>query len=158
VNKKTLSQAKNAMRCALDDLIDPPPSKSLQKALREYFANLCAYCGQPAIRREGHIDHADRNGGSGLGNLLLACKQCNGDEKREMAWDKFLGMKCAHDAAALAARHEKIRVWFETHPTTPEVLHPRVQAARANAEAAVAAYEDAYNQLRDALVACRTGE
>ncbi len=90
MKKKTLSQAKNAMRRALNDLLDRLPSEGRQQSLRDYFDNLCAYCGSPATRPAGHIDHADPDGGNALGDLVLACPKCNGDRKREMHWEPFL--------------------------------------------------------------------
>ena len=47
------------------------------------FESACAYCRKALDRsqRLGHIDHATTGGGNQLGNLILACSRCNGDEK-----------------------------------------------------------------------------
>src|ERR1019366_2309085 len=158
MKKKTLSQAKNTMRRALVDLVDPPPSEKLQRRLREHFADLCAYCGMAAQPRSGHVDHAQPMGGNGLGNLLLACKECNGDEKREMGWEEFVAIKCGHDPTLLEARRARILEWFGLNVATPKVLTPGIEAAQLEATAAIEAYEAAYNRLRDAVLAGQTVE
>ncbi len=158
MKKKTLSQATNTMRRALVDLVDPPPSEKLQRRLREHFADLCAYCGLAAEPRSGHIDRARPGGGNGLGNLLLACKECNGDLKREMNWEEFIAIKCGHDSTLLATRRTKILEWFGLNVATPKVLTPSIEAAQREAAAAIEAYEVAYNRLRDAVLAAQTVE
>jgi hypothetical protein len=145
--------AKNAMHRALDDLIDRPPGEADQKRLREFFGDRCCYCGADAPRRDGHIDHADPAGGNDLGNLLLSCSLCNGDEKRQMKWDDFLRAKCGGDSRAFEERSARIRAWFGANRRERRALSAEVQIAKVAAERAIAEYETAYVRLRDALAA-----
>ncbi len=150
MKKRTVSQAKNLMRRVLNDLLDPPPSEAHQLALREHFAHRCCYCGASAPPRDGHIDHADRTGGNGLGNLLLACKLCNGDEKRDQGWEDFLRSKNS-DATVLAERFSRISAWRDGHPGVHRELSPHVELARREVEATIDAFAEACARLRDAL-------
>jgi len=152
MKRKTLSQAKNLMRRALADAVDRPPNASEQERLRDYFQHRCAYCGATAGPREGHIDHAEPGQGNSLGNLLLACATCNGDEKREMQWEQFLRHKCAADDV-FEARREHIRAWRQQNPWSPRAPGPAVAEALARAEEAIRTFEDAYNRLRQAVSA-----
>lgn len=153
MKKTTLSQAKNMMRRALRTLLDRPPGPAAQRRLRDHFKNRCAYCDAPAEPRDGHIDHAVPDGGNGLGNLLLACKRCNGDEKREMPWEAFLHKKCGADGPVFAQRRQHILAWIHAHPRPPQVRPPEVEEALRAAEAAIAGFERAYNEVRRAALA-----
>lgn len=153
---KTLSQAKNLMRRALKDLVEGVPGLAEQQRLREHFKHCCAYCGGPAGPRDGHIDHADHDGGNSLGNLLLACKTCNGDEKREKSWRMFLEEKCGQDPAVLAQRHQAIDAWRAAHPIQPRSPTPEVTAALAEADRAIEAFAQAYATVRRARAATTT--
>ncbi len=156
MKRKTLSQVKNLMRRALTDLVDPPPNAADQLRLRKHFGNRCCYCGADAQPRRGHVDHAKPAGGNGLGNLLLSCGECNGDEKRDMHWDEFLRAKCGSNPAVFDERHATIVRWFDANRSESSSAAPRVQEARAAAESAIVAYEAAYNRVRDAVVAARS--
>lgn len=156
MKRKTASQAKNAIRRALADLIDPPPSAAKQALLRKHFENRCAYCGDPAPPRDGHIDHARPEGGSGLANLLLACRVCNGDEKREMNWEEFLARKCAGKAEALAERRERILAWFREAPTAAAPTAELIALRDAAVAEVCAAFDTAFRRVSDA--ARRAGE
>jgi 5-methylcytosine-specific restriction endonuclease McrA len=127
--KYTVSQAKNRMRRTVEEILDPGPRNV--DALWEHFDAQCAYCGTGLSRdrREGHIDHADPDGGNDLGNLVLACASCNGDEKREESWHEFLRRKTPDDAL-FAKREGRIRAWLDQHPRksaedSPEIAHVR---------------------------------
>ncbi len=127
--KYTVSQAKNRMHRTFEEILDPGPRDV--DALWEHFDAQCAYCGKGLSRdrREGHIDHADPDGGNGLGNLVLACGSCNGDEKREESWHSFLLIKTPDDAI-FAEREGRIRAWLDQHPRksaedSPEIAHVR---------------------------------
>lgn len=91
----TPSTAKNHMRRTLAALLDPQPKAPDIASLWEHFESSCAYCGRnlDRSRREGHRDHlvshAD-GGGNSIYNSVLACAQCNGNEKRESDWKVFL--------------------------------------------------------------------
>jgi hypothetical protein len=151
---KTVSFAKNIMRRAIEDLVDPPPRAAEQRALRAYFGNRCCYCGGDAPERLGHIDHATPGGGNHLGNFVLACATCNGDEKREQGWNDFLTAKCP-DAEIRSGRHAKISEWFEKHPRTAPSLSIEVADARRHALEMVEAYADACSGLHAAIDAAR---
>lgn len=127
--KYTVSQAKNRMRRTVEEILDPGPRDV--NALWEYFDAQCAYCGKGLSRdrREGHVDHAPPDGGNDLGNLVLACGSCNGDEKREESWHSFLRRKTPDDAL-FAEREERIRAWLDQHPRksaedSPEIANVR---------------------------------
>ena len=129
--KYTVSQAKNLMRRAVDEIVDPGP-RSVD-SLWEYFDARCAYCRRELSRdrREGHVDHADAAGGNHLGNLVLACGSCNGDEKREESWRDFLHAKTADDVE-FAERESRILGWFALHSRS-ERRHS-VEVARVRTE------------------------
>jgi hypothetical protein len=151
MKRKSLSQLKNLMRRALSDLVDRPATASEQAHLRTYFDDRCAYCGATAGAREGHIDHADSRQGNAIGNLLLACKICNGDEKREAGWEDFLRMKCGADETLFEQRYARIRAWRDAHPIVPRRLSVEVGESMKLAEEAIRAFEDAFNRVRDAV-------
>lgn len=139
------------MRRALKDLVDEVPSLAEQQRLREYFKNRCAYCGGSAEPRDGHLDHADHDGGNSLGNLLLACKTCNGDEKREKSWEVFLKEKCGKDPAVLAQRQQVIATWRTAHPIPPRTQPLAVAEALTEAERAIEMFAQAYAAVRRAV-------
>jgi CRISPR/Cas system Type II protein with McrA/HNH and RuvC-like nuclease domain len=150
----TLSQAKNAMRRAIDDLIDPPSTKQEKQRVWEYFNSRCAYCGRSIERssRYGHIDHliSRANGGSNnIGNCVLACKECNGNEKRDQPWKDFLRLKCA-DNSTFEMRLKKIESW-QTQPATrkPVTLSSEAKATKSEVEAVIAVFEKKFGKLRE---------
>jgi len=65
----TTSYAKNIVRRAFSELVDPSPTRKEQAKIWDYFGDCCAYCGCPLRRgaKEGHIDHLVL--GSGFHNL-----------------------------------------------------------------------------------------
>lgn len=154
---KTLSLVKNLMRRSLKDLLEGVPSPAEQRRIREHFKHCCAYCGAAAAPREGHIDHADPDGGNGIGNLLLACKTCNGDRKRETPWQQFLEREYGKDSALYEQRQQHIAAWMNANPSrakTPVLAAtPAVAAALDEAEQAIAAFAKAYDAVRRAIVA-----
>lgn len=150
---KTLSLAKNLMRRALKDLVDRVPTLAEQQRLREHFNNRCAYCSGSAQPHDGHIDHADHDGGNALGNLLLACKTCNGNEKREKPWRQFLEEKCGKGSEVYAQRLQVIEAWRASHPIPPRTPTPEVAAALAEAKLAIEAFAEAYAAVRRAMAA-----
>jgi 5-methylcytosine-specific restriction endonuclease McrA len=131
--KYTVSQAKNRMRRTVEEILDPGPRNV--NALWEHFGAQCAYCGKDLNRdrREGHIDHADPDGGNDLGNLVLACGSCNGDEKREESWQGFLRRKTPDDAI-FAEREGRIRAWLDQHPPKPAEDSPEITHIREEIE------------------------
>ena len=148
--KYTISQAKNLMRRAAEEILDPGP-RSVD-AVWEFFDARCAYCGRDLDRgeREGHTDHAEPDGGNHLGNLVLACGACNGDEKREMGWREFLRLKAASDES-YRLREARILEWFALHPRLAAQTSPDVVRIRAEIEQLVDAFGAKCNELKDAL-------
>lgn len=151
MKRKTLSMAKNTMRRALADLLDPPPSAKEQLKLREHFGDCCCYCGAAAPPRAAHFDHANPGAGNHLGNFLLACARCNGDEKRETPWEEFLAQKCGSNEAIHRERRTRIRDWLDARTAVRNVDEPPVRAAREAVERSIEAYAEAYNELRAML-------
>lgn len=121
------------MRRAVDEIVDPGP-RSID-GLWQHFEARCAYCGRELRRdrREGHIDHADAPGGNRLGNLVLACGSCNGDEKREESWRHFLRRKTTVDAE-FADRESRILAWFELHSRPQTAESPEIARVRRDIE------------------------
>ncbi len=113
----TPSQARNAIKKCLQSIIDPKPGKTAVGRLWEYFGARCAYCGQEMERasRTGHVDHliAETDGGANsIGNRVLSCGACNGDEKRELDWKGFLATKCQENPDLFNERRNKICEWI----------------------------------------------
>jgi 5-methylcytosine-specific restriction endonuclease McrA len=149
--KYTVSQAKNLMRRSRDEILDPGPQSV--DDLWSHFESACAYCGMPLNRaqRQGHVDHATTGGGNQLGNLILACARCNGDEKLDQSWQAFLLLKTSGDRNVLAERTERIESWFANHPIrtiTPssEALHLRDEI-----EALIEQFHSKCNELKVAM-------
>jgi hypothetical protein len=120
----SVSTAKNVVRRCLQTIIDPALSKNEVNRLWEYFQSKCAYCGKPVARREAHKDHLipfHNGGGSDLGNRVLACGACNGDEKRGEEWITFLRLKCT-DAKTYRARQKTIEKWREINSAGRRVI------------------------------------
>ena len=122
----TPSAAKNAIRRALRDLVDPQLSDYQKDCVWEYFESSCAYCGTGLARadRKGHLDHllsSSLGGLNHMANRVLACGACNGDEKRDESWESFLKRKNPN-GAIYAERLERIRRWMTLHA----VALPRV--------------------------------
>jgi len=121
VPKISVSQAKNLMRRAIGEIRGPGPSRSEIDELWAFFESGCAYCGVQVERRSAHLDHADPLGGNRVGNRVLSCGRCNGDEKRERGWLEFLNEKAS--GAELSQRKLQIEKWMARHP------HPEVRRA-----------------------------
>ncbi len=112
---KSPSQAKNAILRCLRGIVDPYPTKTAVARVWEFFESKCAYCGHEMKRsdRKGHQDHliAFKDGGANdLGNYVLACGTCNGDEKLAESWETYLRRKNPDDATFLD-RKAKIEEW-----------------------------------------------
>lgn len=94
--------------------MDPPPSSKDKKTIRDHFRNTCAYCGAVFEPGKGHLDHAVPGGGNHIGNLVLACNTCNGDEKQEKDWHIFLETKAQGEE--LQQRTQLIKDWMSKNP------------------------------------------
>lgn len=145
-----MAQARNLMRRAIQEIVDPGPTSI--DTLWAHFASRCAYCGVPLVRgeRDAHTDHAEPEGGNHLGNLVLACGRCNGDEKRDVHWLEFLRQK-APDATTLKDRQDRIVAWFALNPRTPRAHSPEVEQLQSRCEALVEEFGVACNELKAAL-------
>jgi len=87
-------------------------SEEYEKLVREWFNNKCPYCSRPLADGQPVIEHLDgmnryRAGLHVAGNVLVACKRCNGEKRRddsaktlslaEYGWASFLshdGRRC----------------------------------------------------------------
>jgi hypothetical protein len=151
VIQHSVSQAKNKMRKTVEAIVDPPPRDI--GPIWDHFESACAYCGVALNRpdRKGHIDHATARGGNQLGNLILACSTCNGDEKLDESWREFLRRK-ATDTDVYAKRERRISEWIELHPLIPLPDSPVITQARADLDALTEQFATKCANLR-ALVA-----
>ena len=128
----TPSQARNAIKRSLKALIDPKPTPQQKARIWAHFQHQCAYCGCPLKRseRKAHIDHLiaeSESGSNQLCNLILTCPTCNGDEKRERAWQTFLLETCGGDQEKYADRRDRISQW-QSEQSGSATLTPEQQA------------------------------
>jgi len=92
------------------------------EAVEAAFGGKCCYCGQPLERDRTAVEHLDgmnrfRLGLHIPGNVILACKRCNGEKRRddqldqltlaEYGWESFL----SHDSTRCAAACNTCRYW-----------------------------------------------
>lgn len=115
----SIPQAKNTLRRALRAMLDPELRPAEVNSIWTYFRSACAYCELPLTRssREGHIDHlvsTAQGGTNHISNRVLSCGACNGDEKRERAWEEFLRAKSSDDST-FASRGARIHEWRARH-------------------------------------------
>ncbi|MBZ5718960.1 MAG: HNH endonuclease [Acidobacteriia bacterium] len=93
-----------------------------EKLVRERFDNRCPYCTCDLTDIESVIEHLDgmnryRAGLHVPGNVLVACRRCNGEKRRddslkilslaESGWESFL----SHDGTRCAASCRTCRYW-----------------------------------------------
>jgi hypothetical protein len=93
-----------------------------EKLVREWFNNNCPYCSRPLADGQQVIEHLDgmnryRAGLHVAGNVLVACKTCNGEKRRddsaktlslaESGWASFL----SHDGTRCASSCLTCRYW-----------------------------------------------
>jgi hypothetical protein len=121
------------MRRTVAELLDPTPRNVT--AVWDFFNDCCAYCGTPLSRdgRAAHIDHAVPGAGNQLGNLVLACGTCNGDEKREESWREFLTRK-TNAPDVLVEREARIEGWLARNPLAPSPTSPEIELRRTELE------------------------
>jgi hypothetical protein len=148
-----ISGAKNAMNRAIQDLLCRPLTTKEKNLVWEYFKSRCAYCDKRINRahRHGHMDHLDcsaTGGGNAIHNRVLACKECNGNEKREQNWKRFLKSKCK-DAETFQHRLDNIKVWQKQCPKPiATVLSTQAEKAKLAVEEAVKNFEEKFVHLR----------
>lgn len=150
----TPSKAKNAIKRCLREIIDPSPRSKLIDDLWSHFGNKCAYCAAPLSRerREGHLDHLipeAKRGGNGIGNLVLACGSCNGDQKLDKPWKEFLNDACP-DATERTDRQKLIEEWLDKHNKTEPVPEAFEGTFNATLKDVFTAFDKACNDLRAA--------
>ncbi len=146
----TPSQARNAIKRALVELMDPNPSAREVERLWQHFHSACAFCGRPLRRdkREAHSDHlipSSQKGRNHICNRVLACATCNGDEKLDLNWEKFLADKSPQHHAE---RRKRILDWVESNRASCKVTDDDIQIAHSEAEKVLAAFNQACSLLR----------
>jgi hypothetical protein len=143
----TVSSAKNRMRKVIAAIVDPWPRS--EKPIWDYFGSECAYCGIALDRtgRRAHMDHAVAGGGNHLGNLILSCAICNGDEKRDEGWREFIERKVA-DADLRATRIAQVEDWIAMHPRAALTPSPEVESLRAELDALVDTFGEKCTELK----------
>ena len=125
MGRKSISQAKNDIKTCFKEIIDPSPSGPEIARMWSHFASCCAYCGSPLRRdkREGHADHLVSKFAGGLNhisNRVLSCGGCNGDDKRESDWERFILTK--GDEQQTQGRIKTIQNWTGSmHPSEEEL-------------------------------------
>jgi hypothetical protein len=143
--------AKNKIRRSLAAILDPHPSAKAVDELWKYFNEKCAYCGVLIDRksRTGHIDHlvsSALGGSNDIHNHVLSCARCNGDEKREEAWQSFLSRK-APDPIVAKERTDRVLAWLsKAKPASPNMNS--ADRAQAIVQSAIDAYDLAVAQMR----------
>ena len=98
-------------------------------AVRTTFSNLCPYCSRTLDGREFVVEHLDglnrlRAGLHVSGNVLIACKQCNNEKRRDdsleqlsladSGWESFL----SHDGTRCPDNCKTCRYWSGIWPDT----------------------------------------
>lgn len=156
----SLPVAINAINRAIEGLYYRPLKKEEKDRIWAYFESRCAYCDKQMMResRYGHMDHlepAANSGGNYIGNRVLACKECNGNEKRELHWDRFLEKKCTtHEE--FVSRREKVLRWQEQFPELGKiVLSSEGELAKAELEDAIRTFKERFARFRDLLYAAK---
>lgn len=150
--------ARNMIRRALFEIVDPYPSAAEKRRVWEHFAFACAYCGLPLVpgKKQAHLDHlipSSAGGRNHISNRVLSCALCNEHEKREMEWETFLRIKAGSERD-WEERRTRIQAWIGRFPPEATVLAPelRVAADRCADEAATVFSEQAAHlrSIRDA--------
>lgn len=147
--KDTPSIAKNKIKRSLSAILDPHPTAKEVFLLWEYFGHACAYCGLLLDRKSrlGHLDHVvsqAEGGNNSIYNHVLSCAKCNGDEKKEQDWLKFLSQK-SEDAETQVTRKLKIERWIvrnksvKTDPLVAESANKIISDALAQFDESVSA-------------------
>lgn len=130
----TPSQARNAIKRCLTEVVDPNPTRSQINRLWKYFDSCCCYCGKRLERskRNGHKDHLVPSAVGGencLSNRVLSCGPCNGDQKLDADWKEFIASKCS--GKLLRARRRKIEDWVEENGGAGELSEEKQRQAAA---------------------------
>lgn len=143
------SQARNAIRKALVEILDPNPDEQDMNAMWAHFGSRCAFCGSTLERskREAYADYfvaAVPVGRNAFFNRVLACATCNGDEKLNTSdWKRFLETNFPKDGPA---RHHAILQWHETHQMRCQIDLAKLATIIALLEKAIHAFDQAVQQ------------
>jgi hypothetical protein len=152
----SLPGAKNAMHRSIEALYCRPLNNYEKELIWEYFRSRCAYCDKQIDRehRHGHMDHLECSTSGGTNyvrNRVLACKECNGNEKREQCWQDFIKAKCP-DSRTFRIRMNRIVAWQSQFPILPPiVLSTQAEKSREALLNAVASFEQEFKRFRSLL-------
>lgn len=152
----SLSVAKNAMDRAIKELFCRQLTRKEKDQIWRYFKSKCAYCDKRISRklRHGHMDHLDcsaNSGGNYIRNRVLACKECNGNEKREQDWQQFLKSKCTDRETFLQRRHN-ITNWQSQFSIRPQFIpDAEMETAKEDLLASIHNFEVAFNHFRSLI-------
>ncbi|HWQ56061.1 MAG TPA: HNH endonuclease signature motif containing protein [Bryobacteraceae bacterium] len=124
--KITVSYAKNIIRRALREIVDPSPEPDQLELAWKHFESRCAYCGVVLTRgsKHAHFDHLISAAGGGvnhISNRVLCCSDCNEKEKLDRPWDEFLRCKTG-GATEYEERLRKITDWITMRAQPGELL------------------------------------
>jgi len=138
--------------------------KEYEELVRKTFNNLCPYCGCNLADTVSVIEHLDgmnryRVGLHAPGNVLVACRRCNGEKRRDdslkilslakSGWESFLsheGSRCAE--SCLTCRYWK-NIW-EDETERRQRLNENLQRVR-SFRAAFSEFEQVFPSLSDTL-------
>ncbi|HVF88219.1 MAG TPA: HNH endonuclease signature motif containing protein [Pyrinomonadaceae bacterium] len=153
MGKTTPSQAKNAIRRALLGILDSHPNAFQTHQIWAFFDSSCAYCGRALVRgnRDAHLDHLvsmGTGGSNALGNFVLSCSICNGDEKRDEHWESFLRKKVS-DETTYKMRREQIANWIASCSTTIICDSSILADVHQEVDRAISAFDAALHNIRE---------
>jgi hypothetical protein len=146
------SQARNAIKKSLVEILDREPTRAEKNRALEHFANKCAYCGKGIRGVRAHYDHlqaGSMKGKNHISNRVPACERCNGDEKLADDWLPFLKQKCRRKPAEVFLRRKRqIKSWINLYdPVESMTPETRVKLEAAQLRA-ITAYNRAVSQIR----------
>lgn len=95
------------------------------------FGNNCSYCYQPLEKDRASVEHLEgmnrfRLGLHIPGNVILACKRCNGEKRRDDQLDQLILAECgwesflSHDSTRCGATCNTCRYWRTIWPDAIE--------------------------------------
>lgn len=143
---------KNISRRVLWAALEPDINKHERASMAEYFSMRCAYC-DSELGARWHADHlipVDGGGFNHISNRVPACPRCNEHEKRDMDWQRFIGLKAAGDPDTLEVRRQKIEEWAALHkPAEAPVSEAQRAAWRQEVDSVAKAIDEAWKRLRE---------
>jgi hypothetical protein len=143
---------KNIARRVLWAALEKDITKEDRRVMQEFFAETCAYCGNPLSAR-WHADHllsVDGGGFNHISNRVPACPRCNEDEKRDRDWMEFLKFKCGKDDALLEGRRKRIEEWtLRWKPAAVPVSEAQRAAWQREVDTLASAIDSAWKRLKE---------